>query len=135
MKLTLALSLILAATAASSALAAHLPDCTGDYAVIRTSTVKPGKLDEFRKAVRDNQAWYASRGLPDRILFGQVAERDAQGAPTGAFSPNMVTTIHTNRPPNPPAHTEDDPQWKAFVAEYEASSDLTNAAAVCLTAP
>jgi ABC-type nitrate/sulfonate/bicarbonate transport system substrate-binding protein len=131
----LALSLTFAAAAASPALAARLPDCPGDYAVIRTSTVKPGKLDEFLKAVRDNQAWYASHGLPDRILFGHLADRDAQGVPTGAFSPNLVTTIHTSRPPTPPAVAADDAQWQAFVAEYEDSSDLASVAAVCLTAP
>lgn len=135
MKLVSALVLILAVAAGSPALAAPLPYCAGYYAIIRTSTVKPGKLDDFRRAVHDNQAWYIAHGLKDTILFGLVADRDANGEPTGTYAPNMVMTVHTNRAPTQPVHAPDDAQWSAFVAEYEASSDLVSASAVCMTAP
>jgi hypothetical protein len=131
----LMLAPILATATVSPTLAARLPECHGDYAVIRTSTIKPGKLDDFRKAVHDNQAWYTAHGLGDRVMLGQMVEKDAQGAYADSFSPTTVMTIHTNRSPTPPIHAPDDAQWNGFVAEYEASSDLISAEAVCLTAP
>jgi hypothetical protein len=119
-----------ALTAVASAAIAAPPACGGSYQVIRNSTVKPGQMDLFLKAVRDHQAWYVAHGLKDRILVGRVLSVDA--GPDG-FSSTRAMTFHTDLTDMaPPAHAADDAAWNAYVAEYKASSDLADMAVVCV---
>jgi len=106
------------------------PACGGAYEVVRLSTIKPGKMQLFLKAVHDHQAWYADHGLKDHILVGRIlsTEADASG-----FSPTSALTVHTDLSQMaPPAHAPDDAAWNAYTAEYKASSDVTTMDVVCL---
>jgi hypothetical protein len=110
--------------------AAQAPSCSGNYEVVRTSTVKPGKMDLFLKAAQDHQDWYRAHGMKDRIIVGRVFSQDADSA---GFSSSLAMTVHTDLSQmGPPAHAPDDAAWNHYVAEYKESSDLTNTAVVCL---
>jgi hypothetical protein len=129
-------TLILAAfglAAFASAAMAEPPTCGGAYQVVRNSTIKPGKMALFLKAVHDHQAWYADHGMKDRILVGRILSHDSDA---GGFSSSSAMTIHTDLSQMaPPAHAPDDAAWNAYVEEYKASSDLGAMAVVCVEAP
>ena len=118
----------LAAPAWAQAQAAKVPACHGSYEIVRTSTIKPGKMDLFLKAVRDHQAWYVAHGKRDRIMVGRVlTHEDASG-----LSPTTAMTFHTDMSTlGPPPHAADDTAWNAYVAEYQASADLTDMKPIC----
>lgn len=121
----------LAALAApvAAATAPPPPRCDGSYELIRSSTVKPGRINLFLKAVRDHQAWYAAHGMKDRILVGRVLGPDADAS---GFSPTVALTIHTDLAElQAPAHAADDAAWNAYIAEYRDSSDLIDTKVVC----
>ena len=129
MKHAVFLATVALTTLASAAIAAP-PTCGGTYQVMRQSTVKPGQMALFLKAVGDHQAWYQAHGLKDRILVGRVLSGDA--GPDG-FSSSKVMTLHTDLTNMaPPAHAADDAAWNAYVAEYKASSDLGDTSVVCV---
>jgi hypothetical protein len=125
---TLALLVTVAATAAS---AQSLPECKGHFEVIRADAIKPGKMDEFRKAVADHQAWYKAHGLSDRILLAQIIKEDISG--TRAYAQDQAITVHVVGPmaATPPP----DDAWNAFLAEYKDSSSITNTTNVCVLEP
>jgi hypothetical protein len=126
----LALTTLAACAAVSGALAQTPPPCTGHYEVIRTDTIKPGKMDLFKKAVQDHQAWYKAHGLSDRIFLGEVL------TPGVGFSPTTAMTVHTDmKAAGAPPHAPDDAAWNAYVAEYKASSDVVSTSVVCLYEP
>ncbi len=113
-----------------SAAAAEPPACRGAYEIVRTSTIKPGKMQIFLKAVHDHQAWYLSHGLKDHILLGRVLARDADAS---GFSASTAMTVHTDLSQMaPPAQSANDAAWNAYVAEYRDSSDLVSTVIVCL---
>jgi hypothetical protein len=120
---------LVGAVAASAASAQSLPPCSGKYELVRTDTIKPGKLDEFKEAVRDNQAWYKAHGMKDRVLLGQVVNMQGGSA---AFADDTALTIHTDIDPNgpDPAH---DAAYGAFVAKYKDSSTITNTMMLCVS--
>src|SRR5215469_12552687 len=63
---------VLGVVVATAASAQSMPECKGQFEVIRMDQIKPGKMDEFRKAVSDHQAWYKAHGATDKILLGQI---------------------------------------------------------------
>jgi hypothetical protein len=123
---------ILGVVAATAASAQSLPECKGHFEVIRADDIKPGKMDEFRKAVADHQAWYAAHGLKDRILLAQIINQTDTGTP--AFATDKVLTIHTETPGTPAAVEEGqkDAAWSAYVNEYKDSSTITSTTIACV---
>jgi hypothetical protein len=119
----------LVATSAASAQAV-LP-CTGGYELIRTDTINPGKFDEFKEAVRGNQAWYTAHGMKDKVLLGQVVNMQGPNG-SAAFSTDTAMTVHTGIDPNAddPAH---DAAYGAFVAKYKDSSTIKSTTMVCVS--
>lgn len=131
MQKTFALA-FLALTASATAAAAQTPACDGHFELIRTDTIKPGKMDLFKKAVADHQAWYTAHKLPDHILLGQILQPKGAATP---FSETTAITIHTDAAgPGAPPH-EGDAAWDQYVAEYKASSDVVSSITVCVTSP
>jgi hypothetical protein len=129
MKLTALLSVGMALGASSAfAQGPTPPPCSGHYEIIRSDTIKPGKLDEFLKAVHDHQAWYAAHGFQDHILVGRIL---APGGGPDGFSETIALTIHTDIA-SIQAPRDRDAAWDAYVAEYNDSSDVTNQAIVCV---
>jgi hypothetical protein len=108
-----------------------LPDCGGKYEIIRVNSLKPGKLDAFRKAVHDHQAWYAAHGYKDRVLLGRVFSQEG-GVPM--FSDAIALTIHTDTldPTGPAPHAADDAAWNAYVEEYRDASTVVNTITACV---
>ncbi len=116
--------------AASAASAQSMPECKGRFEVIRMDQIKPGKMEAFKKAVTDHQAWYRAHGTADKIIFARVI---AQGdAP--AYAADQAMTIHIETPKTPGAvdEGEHDAAWGAFVSEYKDSSTVTSTTIVCV---
>jgi hypothetical protein len=127
--LALAVLGIITATAAS---AQSMPECSGTFQIIRTDTINPGKLDEFKQAIRDHQAWYAAHGMKDKILLGQLVNMQGPNG-TATYAVDTALTIHTDIDPNAadPVH---DAAYGAFVAKYKDSSIIKSTAMVCVSA-
>lgn len=105
-----------------------LPACDGDYATVRISTIKPGKLDIFMQAVAEHKAWYRSHGVKDNVIApARIIERQ-EGGP-GKYSDTEVMTFHIHPPTG---RTERDAAYDAFVQKYRDSSDLKSEYRVCL---
>ena len=135
MKAAVCLAFVALAVSATTA-AAALPTCQGHYEIVRTSTIKPGQMELFAKAVRDNQDWYKTHGFTDRIELGRVLMQP--GMVGGPFSPTTVLTIHTNLSSSSgdeAARAVDDAEWKNFVAEYAGSSHMDNQSIICVSGP
>lgn len=127
---TFALVLLGTLAVSSAAFGQTLPECNGHYEVIRMDAIKPGKWDAFRKAVADHQAWYKAHGLSDRIVLARVLVPGL----SPAFSADTAMTIHIESPGTDAAVEKGlhDAGWKAFVAEYQDSSTLTQTTIVCV---
>jgi hypothetical protein len=121
----------LGVVAASAASAQSMPACSGTFQIIRTDAITPGKLDEFKEAVRGNQAWYKAHGMKDRVLLGQVVNMQGPNG-SAAYAVDSALTIHTDIDPN-----ADDPQhdaaYGAFVAKYKDSSTIKSTTMVCVS--
>ena len=121
--------LIAAALTIAPAFAQGLPTCDGDYSVVRVSTVKPGKMQAFLKAVADHKQWYRSHGIKDNIIVAsRVVERDSD---THAlrYSETEIVTLHIHTPADEGQH---DAAWDAFVAEYRDASDIKSEYRTCM---
>ncbi|HUO93557.1 MAG TPA: hypothetical protein VMU22_11570 [Rhizomicrobium sp.] len=117
---------VLGLVAATAASAQSIPGCKGSFEVIRMDSIKPGKMDAFKKAVADHQAWYRAHGANDRIILGRIVTPGA--AP--AYAEDQAMTIHVETPnAKEPEH---DAGWTAFVAEYKDSSTITSQTMACL---
>jgi hypothetical protein len=106
--------------------------CTGQIAIYRVSTIKPGQRATFDKAIADQKKWYVDHQMTtNKIVVADVIDFDGKSAPT--ISTTDVMTIHYD-PPSAMVTmglTRDD-GYKAFVAEFRASSDIKSETNVCL---
>lgn len=119
---------VLAAGAASGQ---ALPQCNGKFELVRTDTIKPDKLEEFKQAVRDNQAWYKAHGMKDRVLLGQVVNMHGPNG-SAAYQSDTALTVHTDMDPDGP-DPEHDAAYSAFVAKYKDSSTITSTQMLCVS--
>lgn len=101
--------------------------CSGKAVTIRTSSIKPGQLAAFRKAVADHQAWYASHRNGTRVALMRVTKRGA-GGKLSYDDTAMVTVVTYDTSPQP-AH---DAAYQAFVKGYQASSTVKDERRGCL---
>jgi hypothetical protein len=117
--------------AAGTASAQAFPPCDGKFELVRTDTINPGKLEEFKEAVRENQAWYKAHGLKDRVLLGQVVNMQGPNG-SAAYAADTALTIHTDMDPDgpDPAH---DAAYGAFVAKYRDSSVIKSTMMLCVS--
>lgn len=128
----LALAMALATTGATTGATAQtgpLGDlaCSGKPVTIRMSSIKPGQLATFRKAVADHQAWYASHKNGTRVALMRVTKRGAGGKLSYDDSAMMTVVTYDNTPQ--PAH---DAAYTAFVKEYQDSSTVKDEHRGCL---
>ena len=132
MRAALAVS-ALAALAISPAFAQPTPaPCTGDLAIVRVSTIKPGKLQDFLAAVDAHKAWYRNHGFKDNVIVAsRVILTDGHTRAT-RYSEAEVITYHV-RPPGP-AQTDakHDAAWQAYVKQYRDSSAIKNEYLTCM---
>ena len=122
---------LLGVLAAGAASAQALPQCSGKFEIVRTDTINPGKLDEFKEAVRDNQAWYRAHGMKDRVLLGQVVNMQGPNG-SAAYQADTAMTIHTDIDPAA-ADVAHDAAYGAFVAKYKDSSIIKSTTMVCVS--
>ena len=93
-----------------------LPACSGTYAIVRLTEIKPdSNFEAYEKALALHKAWFKKHGYKDQIFAARVLERDEQ---TGAahFSNHMVLQYHfIEQGSQPPVH---DAEWDAYVKAY-----------------
>lgn len=120
------------ATSADASAKASCP--SGDLEIIRLSRLKStASLDDFLVAMRAHRQWFRNHGfVSNELLIGRVLDQPA-GSSESTVSSTEVMTIHRN-PPDP-AKIYEDAAWKAFVAKYEASSEIVFERMVCVSDP
>lgn len=113
-------------------------ECPSGHVVIyRVSKIKPGgTVEGFRQAVADNLAWYRSHGLTSNIQVGGPVMVMDPATRKASLSPDQVVTLHIDPPSfgskaNPPR----DAAWDAFVAKYNANSEMVSQTYICLDTP
>ena len=94
------------------------PACAGVIDIVRVSTVKPGKMDTFLKAVEAQTAWYKQQGTTDEISVIRLVDTK-----TGGYSDTEVMTSHTE-PDGQEGKRAPNAGYEAFVALFRASSDI-----------
>lgn len=88
-----------------------------------------GTFDGFKAAAAANQKYYRDRGINGNVqLVGRVMVRDPATG-TWSFSPKDVSTAHANPPMG--RGNPNDPDWKAFVAQYDSNSKMSAQRSVC----
>jgi hypothetical protein len=98
--------------------------CAGQYAVIRTSSILPGRMPLFEKAVADQGAWYAGHHDGTTVKLLKVFAKGGQGF---SDSQAMTITLHPRK-----VELAHDQAWTAFVGEYKASSKITAETRACM---
>ncbi len=106
----------------------------GEIVTVRFNELTPsGTFDGFKAAAAANQKYYRDRGINGNIqLVGRVMVRDPATG-TWSFSPKDVSTAHVNPPMG--RGNPNDPDWKAFVAQYDANSKVSAQRSVCYAPP
>ncbi|MDR3512250.1 MAG: hypothetical protein P4L73_11490 [Caulobacteraceae bacterium] len=121
-----------AAGSAAAAVPAEIANCpAGGVAVIRISRLTPtGAIAGFNQAVADHRKWYADHGyVQDRFTVAPVLVADPashQMVPAAG----EVMTLHTHAVDVPA--DKHDAAWNAYVAEYQANSEIIGTVLVCL---
>jgi len=104
--------------------------CNGQLATIRTSTVRPGKWDEFARAVAAHDSWYAHHGGGAKVTLARVVHRNPRNGASGYADGEAVTiTVFRDAAGRALQH---DRGWDDFVSAYAASSQVAHEARVCL---
>jgi len=112
---------------ASFAQSAPLP-CNGALTRVRISTIKPGMMPQFEKAVAANLAWYRNQGITtNSIVLARIIDRNPVNR-TYKYSDTEAIVYHFNPPGNNPT----DPGYKAFVQMYTDSSTIKLEYTVCM---
>jgi hypothetical protein len=132
--MTLRIALVLAALTifhAPHALAQNTPPpCDGNYATVRVSTIKPGKMDLFMQAVAAHKSWYRNHGFKDNIIVSaRVITRGQEGG-ASKYSETEVVSLHINAPNT--SGGKRDADWDAYVNMYRESSEIKTSYSVCM---
>jgi len=107
-----------------------LPACSGTYAVVRLTEIKPdSNFETYEKALEMHKAWFRKPGYKDQIFAARVLERDSHS--DGAhFSNHMVLQYHFIEPGSkPPVH---DAEWDAYVKAYTDVSTMKESFVSCV---
>lgn len=97
-------------------------------AMIRHSSILPGKWTTFEKAVADHQAWYAQHNSGTATVIVRMLTLRA-GTPVLSDS-DAVTITQYDAKAQPPH----DAGWDSFISEYKASSTIKEEMRVCMPA-
>ena len=110
------------------------PTCAGTVTIVRISAVKPGKLNDFMAAVAAHEAWYRAHGVTtNHIYASRILETDA-ATKQSHYSDTTVMTFHVN-PPHDIKLPRNDDAWKAYVKQYQDSSDMKTEYITCSPTP
>ena len=109
-----------------------LPACNGDITLVRVSHIKPGgSVEKFMAAAAAHQAWYRANGITDNeIVTARVLVRDPA---TGGvnYSETEVLSYHV-RPPQERLPNRGDAAWKAYVKQYQDTSEIKSEYMTCM---
>ena len=108
------------------------PACpSGNIAIVRLSQLtKTGSMAGFEKAMADHAKWYADHGYAaDKIFAAPVLKFD-QAKNDLVQAPDQMMTFHTHASYVPSSAHDD--AWNAYVAEYEANSEILNGTTICM---
>ena len=129
----LLLAALLTFHAAPSLAQDAMPACTGSFAVVRVSEIKPGgTMKGFLDAAAAHQAWYRKNGVNDNeIVVSRVIVKDEK---TGKFSYSNkeVITYHINPPDAKRTPNRGDADWNAYVKMYRDNSDMKSEYVTCM---
>jgi hypothetical protein len=109
-----------------------LPACSGTYAIVRLTEIKPdSNFEQFEKAMEMHKAWFRKHGYKDQIFAARVLERDEQ---TGAahFSNHQVLEYHFIEPGSKPPVHDHDAEWDAYVKAYTDISTMKETYISCV---
>ena len=138
LRLTLGLALFLAPVALAqmptAPAAPPAPTCSGTVTIVRISEVKPGKVNDFMAAVAAHQAWYRAHGVTtDHIYAARILETDP-ATKQAHYSDAKFMTFHVN-PPHGIDLPRNDDAWKAYVKQYQDSSEMKSEYITCSPTP
>ncbi|MDT7933489.1 MAG: hypothetical protein RQ833_02640 [Sphingomonadaceae bacterium] len=103
---------------------------SGNVAVVRISSIKPtGSMAGFREAATEHAKWYKSHGYKDEFTIAPLLIYD-QATNSLKAVPNKVMTIHARSSQVP--SDKQDAGWAAYVAKYQANSEIETTTLVCL---
>ena len=108
------------------------PACDGDLAIVRISSIKPGRLQAYMAAVAAHKAWYRNHGFKDNVIVAsRVMVRDDK---TGQmkYTDTEVVTYHIRPPGSAQTQSKRDAAWDAYVKQYRDTSDIKNEYITCM---
>ena len=106
-----------------------LPQCEGNYQIVRVSGIKPtGSMDGFLKAVEAHKAWYRSHGFKNNEIRTQRIMVQDPATHKWKYSDQEIMVVHVR----PPQDVKRDPAWEAFVKQYANNSDIKSERFVCV---
>jgi len=113
----------------SYSLKGPLPACSGTYAIVRLTEIKPdSNFEQYEKALNMHKEWFRKHGYKDQIFAARVLERDENG--NAHFSNHMVLQYHFVEPGSkPPVH---DAEWDAYVKAYTDISTMKETYVSCV---
>ena len=133
MACVLAGALVCSASARAQTAGAAAPNAcaSGDIEVVRISKLTPkGSMAGVEKAVADHGKWYADHGYAeDRVILAPVFVTEGGGT-FPSISANQFLTIHAHAHQVPA--DRQDAAWQAYVAEYDANSQIVTQSMVCI---
>jgi hypothetical protein len=108
------------------------PACDGDIAIIRISTIKPGRMPAFLAAVAAHKAWYRNHGFKENVIVAsRVMVRDDKTG-VSKYSDAEVITYHIRPPGSAQTQSKKDSAWDAYVKQYRDASDIKNEYLTCM---
>lgn len=106
--------------------------CSGDPAVVRVSTIKPGAMPAFLAAVAAHKAWYRANGVGDNDIFtAPVLVRD-EATKRWKVSDTEVMSFHVRPPAAGRTPSRGDAAWNAYLKQYRDSSQIKSEYMVCM---
>jgi hypothetical protein len=109
--------------------AAPLPQCNGNFQIVRVSGIKPGgSMDGFLKAVEAHKAWYKSHGFKDNEIRAEKIMMQDPATHKWKDSDQEIMVVHVR----PPQGVKRDAAWESFVKQYADNSEIKSERFVCV---
>lgn len=108
------------------------PQCDGDYAIVRVSTIKPGMMDGFMAAVAAHKAWYRSHGFNDDVIVASRVISTDPNTKQMKYSNTEVLTYHVNPTSGAKTQPKRDAAWDAYVKQYRDAADIKSEYFTCM---
>lgn len=111
------------------------PVCDGLSGIVRVSSVKPGMMDLFLKAVDAQRDWYHSHGLTDEQVYSLRITIQNEDTHAITFSDTEAMSVHMYGLKSQALRVPHDDAYKAFVTMFRDSSTIKTEYQVCAAKP